>query len=122
MIRWHCRRRRGRRSLAAAFYREWCERMGTNPMAPAALADRFDDGGGGDQAGMRVGPYLVTAESIRALSGAGAQPRRPCLEHGDWIELPTFDKCPEDYDRLCGRCGRIMSADRPCPRPADRRS
>jgi hypothetical protein len=59
--------RRRRQQLAA--YEAWCARVGANPMAPAALADRFDDGGDATRPGMQVGPYLVTVAEMDALAG-----------------------------------------------------
>lgn len=58
-----------RRQLEVAAYAAWCDRVGTNPMAPAALADRFDDGGDATRPGRQVGPYLVTVAEIDALTG-----------------------------------------------------
>ncbi len=34
-----------RATLRRLAYGEWCQRVGAHPMLPAALADRFDDGG-----------------------------------------------------------------------------
>lgn len=35
----------------------------------------------------------------------------PCPEHGDWIEIVTFERSPDDYDVICGRCGHMLTTE-----------